>query len=334
MAVRNSYKAALALALAALTLAACGGDDSSDSSSGDTSGKGLEKTSIKVGTLKIGDLVGMYVAQDQGFFKEEGLTVTNVEMAGGAAIQPAVQSGQLDMGWSNVVSMVIAQTKGFDFRLMGAGVTLGPGHYENQVVLVLKDSPIKTPQQLAGKTIGLNTLGNINELGIKSYLQRHGVDLKSVRFVELGTPNGLPPLAQKRVDAIAANEPVVTLGTSGTGPARVLITNPFDSFGERPFLAGWMSTSKWLEENPKTAAAFMRAIEKAAKHIEQNPEAGIDALVKHSGLKADVARKMVQTIYTNKVTPADIEPWVKQAKQFGLTDKEFDPAQVLWQRAQ
>src|SRR5689334_5122589 len=97
--------AATALVALVFALAACGGDDSSDSaSSGSSSGTGPEKTTLKVGLLKIGDVLPYWVAEKQGFFKDVGFqNVTATEMAGGAAIQPAVQSGQLDLGWSNQV---------------------------------------------------------------------------------------------------------------------------------------------------------------------------------------------------------------------------------------
>jgi hypothetical protein len=75
-------------------------------------------------------------AQQQGYFKREGLKVEQVEAAGGAAIQPAIQSGDLDLGWSNVVSVVLAKSRNLDFEFLGGGAFLGPRHYKNQAVLV------------------------------------------------------------------------------------------------------------------------------------------------------------------------------------------------------
>jgi NitT/TauT family transport system substrate-binding protein len=322
---------AVALALAAVGLVACGGGSGGTTSSG--AKNGLESSSLKVGILKIGDILPYWAADEQGFFKKQGLSVKTVEMAGGAAIQPAVQSGQLDLGWSNVVSVVLAKSKGFDFRFFSGGVFLGPGHYQNQVVLVKKNSPITSPAQLVGKTVGFNLLGGINELAVRATLQREGIDPGKVKMVELGTPQVVPPLVQGRVDAVAANEPQITIGRQNDS-VRILMPNPFGALGKEPFLAGFMSTSKWLDAHPKTAAAFSRAIAEATRWVDQNPDAAHQLLSKHTGIPAKVVDKMIPSIPKPTVTPADIQPWINGAKEFGLTDKTFPPGDVLWKGAQ
>jgi NitT/TauT family transport system substrate-binding protein len=323
---------AVILALAVAGIAACGGDDSS----GDTasaSKNGLESSSLKVGILKIGDVLPYWAADEKGLFEKQGLSVKTVEMAGGAAIQPAVQSGQLDLGWSNVVSVVLAKSKGFDFRFFAGGVFLGPGHYQNQVVLVKKDSPITNPSQLVGKTVGFNLLGGINELAVRATLQHDGIDPSKVKMVELGTPQVVPPLVQGRVDAVAANEPQITIGRQDDS-VRVLMPDPFKTLSDEPFLAGFMSTSKWLDAHPKTAAAFSRAIAEATRWVDQNPDAAHQLLSKHTGIPAAVVNKMTPSIPKPTVAAGDIQPWIDGAKQFGLTDKTFPPADVLWTSAQ
>jgi NitT/TauT family transport system substrate-binding protein len=255
------------LAILALTVAGCGGSDESSSEGGG----GLEKTSLRVGLLTIGDLIPFWAAEEQGYFEHEGLKVKQVEMAGGAAIQPAVQSGDLDLGWSNVVSEVLAKSHDLEFQFFGGGAFLGPRHYRNQAIMVKKGSPITDASQLAGKTIGVNTLNNINHLSIQAYLDGIGVDPKSVKFLELGTPNTIEALAGGRVEAVAANEPFVTIGLQ-TGVAETLVYNPFEPFGKEPFLAGFMSTPKWLDENPKTAAAFARAVDKGIDWSSRTPK--------------------------------------------------------------
>ena len=306
-------------------LAGCG--DSDEPSSGDG---GPEKTSLRVGILTIGDLIPFWAARERGFFREEGLEVEEVEMAGGAAIQPAVVSGDLDLGWSNVVSVVLAKAEDLEFEFFGGGAFLGPGHYENQAIMVEQGSPISEPEQLSGKTIGVNTLNNINHLSIQAYLDEQGVDPSSVEFLELGTPNTIEALAGGRVDAVAANEPFVTIGLE-TGAAETLVSNPFSPFGKEPFLAGFMSTPQWLEENPKTAAAFSRAVDKGMDWVEQNPEAANRLLVEITGIEPAVATEMTPSLLKPQITEGDIEPWIGAAEEYGMTDTGFPASDVLWE---
>jgi NitT/TauT family transport system substrate-binding protein len=300
------------LALLVSTLAACG---DSDEPSGDG---GLEKTSLRVGILTIGDLIPFWAARERGFFREEGLEVEEVV------------SGDLDLGWSNVVSVVLAKAEDLEFQFFGGGAFLGPGHYENQAIMVEKGSPITEPGQLAGKTIGVNTLNNINHLSIQAYLDRQGVDPGSVEFLELGTPNTIEALAGGRVDAVAANEPFVTIGLE-TGSAETLVSNPFSPFGREPFLAGFMSTPQWLEENPKTAAAFTRAVDRGMDWVEQNPEAANRLLVEITGIEPAVAREMTPSLLKPQITASDIEPWIGAAEEYGMTDTSFPASDVLWE---
>jgi NitT/TauT family transport system substrate-binding protein len=316
--------AVAALVALVLTFGACGSDEST------SEGGGPEKKSLRVGILTIGDLLPFWVAQERGYFKDEGLKVEDVEMAGGAAIQPAVVSGDLDLGWSNVVSVVLARAQNLDFKFFGGGAFLGPGHYENQAILVKKGSPIKDPKQLAGKTIGVNTLNNINHLSIEAYLDGVGVDPGSVKFFELGTPNTLEALAAGRVDAVAANEPFVTIGLE-TGAADVLVYNPFEPLGKEPFLAGFMSTPKWLDENPKTAEAFSRAVAKGVAWVERNREEANRLLVSITEITPELARKMTPSLLKPRITAADIEPWIAAAKKYGMTDTTFPASDVLFQ---
>ena len=326
--------ALLAAVLVALAfgIAACG-DDEEGGEQAASGGTGPEKTTLKVGILKIADVFPLWVAQQQGYLKEAGFQkVEIVEMAGGAAIQPAIQSGQLDLGWSNVVSVVIGQPRNFDFKFFAGGTWIGPGAERNQVILVKKDSPIRDVKQLEGKRYGVNTLGNIAEVSVRAYLDQQGVDLDKVKIVELGTPLTVPPLAQGRVDAVSANEPAVTIGLN-TGGVRVLAENPYAAFGREVFLAGWMSNGKFLEENPRTVEAFSQAIDKAVAWTEdeQNKEAFNKLLAQNTGLAPNVVDKMVMSITKDRVTAADIEPWIEATKKYGLIEESFPPEDVLWQ---
>jgi NitT/TauT family transport system substrate-binding protein len=328
---RGRRPAALAtlLAVLALALAACGGDDSGGSSGG-SSGTGPEKTSLKVGLIKIGDVLPFWVAEKQGYFKDVGFdSVVGTEMAGGAVIQPAVQSGQLDLGWSNNVSVILAHAQKFDFKFFAGGVFLTPETMINQSILVKKDSPIKTAQDLVGKTIGMNTLGNLNELAAKAWLDREGVDPSKVKMVELGTPLTVPPLVQGRVAASTANEPAITTALA-KGDVRILADDPFAVFGDEPFLAGWMSTGKWLDANPRTAAAFAEAMQKSIAWVKANPDDANALLTEKTGIPAAVVGKMVKSVDKPEITPEDLQPYIDGAKKYGLMDTTFDASELIW----
>jgi ABC-type nitrate/sulfonate/bicarbonate transport system substrate-binding protein len=76
------------------------------------------QTKGKLGYMKIVDNAAMFLAMEKGFFKAEGLEIEPVPMAGGAVIVQGVTSGDLQFGWTNVISLYQAVVEGFDFKLI------------------------------------------------------------------------------------------------------------------------------------------------------------------------------------------------------------------------
>src|SRR4029450_6782540 len=112
----------------------------------------------KPGSSKIVDNPALFVRVEKGFFKTEGLELETVPMAGGAVIVQGVTSGDLQFGWTNVISLYQAHAEGFDFKLIAGGATNVRGSNETHAIVVGKDSPIKSAKDLEGKTVAVNTL--------------------------------------------------------------------------------------------------------------------------------------------------------------------------------
>ena len=118
----------------------------------------------KLGYMKIVDNAAMFMAMEKGFFKAEGLELETVPMAGGALIVQGVTSGDLQIGWTNVISLYQAYVEGFDFKLVAGGATNVKAKKESHTIQVTKASPIKSAKDLEGKTVAVNTLNNIVHL--------------------------------------------------------------------------------------------------------------------------------------------------------------------------
>jgi NitT/TauT family transport system substrate-binding protein len=129
-------------------------------------------------------------AQAAGYFAAEGLTVELVTVQGGAAALPRLATGDLDLTFTNYVSALLGQAQGKGHvpvrrrRLPG-----GPEHPADHDQA---GSAIRTPADLAGKKIAVNTLRNIVELTARSALETAGVDPGSVTFVEVPFPTWPP----------------------------------------------------------------------------------------------------------------------------------------------
>jgi ABC-type amino acid transport substrate-binding protein len=98
-----------------------------------------------------------------------------------------------------------------------SSISAGPARYD--AVLVKDSGPIRTPKDLEGRTVAVNTLQNVGPLTINAALEKAGVDYESVKYVEVPFPEMAAALEADRVDAAWVVEPFVTQGRrSGARP--------------------------------------------------------------------------------------------------------------------
>src|SRR5690625_1307677 len=201
-----------------LLLAACGPGDDGGAPAG-RAGDG-ELTEVTVGVLPIVDVAPIYVGIEQGLFEEHGLEL-NLELAqGGAAVVPGVVSGEIQFGFSNVTSLLLAAHEGLPLRIVAPGSsTTGEPGQDYAAVVTNPDSGIETPADLTGHTVAVNTLNNIGDSTVSKVVNDDGADPSAVEFIELGFPDMPAALSSGQVDAAWILEPhLSTAMNSGAVP--------------------------------------------------------------------------------------------------------------------
>jgi NitT/TauT family transport system substrate-binding protein len=253
---RPLLRGLLALTLAPLlALTACGNDSSPSNTAG-----GLEKTDIKVGLLPVMGVAPLYIALAKGYFEDEGLKVTPETFKSGADAIPAMTGGSIDAVFTNYVSLFSAQANGVaKFRVVAEASNAAPNSLG---IYVMPDSPIKDVKELEGKEIGVNANKNIATVVVNETLKSAGVNPDSVTYAVAPFPNMGGLLENRDIDAAFLPDPFATQLSIQLGIKRIVDagTNTLDGLP----IDGWAATEGWVKQNPKTAAAFQRAIQKAA----------------------------------------------------------------------
>jgi NitT/TauT family transport system substrate-binding protein len=158
--------AAVAVAVAAGALAACG------SSRASTSQSAVEKTDLTVAAVPASGAAGLYIAAQDGYFSAAGLHVTIVPVASGGDVLANLVNGSVDVDQGQWTSDIAAQAAGVKLHALAAGNAGGPGVQE---VTVPSGSPIRTVKQLAGKTIAVNALAGLTVLLTGTVLAANGM---------------------------------------------------------------------------------------------------------------------------------------------------------------
>ena len=287
-----------------------------------------QSTTVKIGYMPIGDCLQLYVAEELGFFKDEGLTIETTAMKGGAVIAPAVEAGEVQIGWSNAISIIIAHVKGFDFVFLTSGAMEKEPDHRVHSLLVGKDSSIKEVTDLVGKKVAINTLGNVNELSMMALADSAKIDIKQIQLVEIPFPQMEAALQNGSVDAILAIEPFVTLSLSH-GTARVLVKSIHQSFGEQFMIGSWFAKKSWIEKEPAVAAAFVKAINRASDYIAQNPGKIPEILVKYAKLPADLADKITLPYFASQFHVADLQRMIDITAKYKLIAAPYPATEII-----
>src|SRR5262245_59567597 len=142
------------------------------------------RTKLKIGYLKIIDLLPFFVASDKGYFHDEGLDLEAVPFAGGAAIGAALASGDLQIGWAGGPPFIRARDAGLDFKWLVGGVINEQWLYDTDCLMVQTGSAVRAPKDMVGKTLASNTLSSVNHLMMSAWLNQNGLAPDRVSFVE------------------------------------------------------------------------------------------------------------------------------------------------------
>lgn len=260
----RSIMATAAIGAVCLGVAGCGG------SSQKAQANGNGKVTVNVGIIPLTSTSALMLGVKKGFFDQENLKVVTHQAQSGAALVPAVASGQYQFAFSNNLSLILAYSKGLPVRIVRSANTAGsdPSPTEESLV-VSKSSGITSPKQLAGKTIALDSLNNTPQIAVMTTLKKAGVDPKSVKFVELGYPDMPQALKQGRVAAADISEPTLTVAKQ---QGLVSIANPYRDLAEGLPLSSWFTTQKFIDSNSDVVKRFDAAVDKSNNYAQKHPD--------------------------------------------------------------
>jgi NitT/TauT family transport system substrate-binding protein len=321
--MRRGWLVALGIA-AALVAGGCGDDDEETGGGG---GEQAETTKLTVGVIPIADVAPLYLGIKQGFFEEQNLEIEPQLAEGGAAITPAVLSGDFQIGFSNTVSLLIAASKELPVTIISQGVLGGKTEEEAWAdLLVLKDGPIKEPKDLEGKTIAVNTLSNICEVTIRKSLSDMGVDDSTLKWAEVPFPDMNAALEAKRVDGACVVEPFVSQGKAG----KAVGIDPF-YVNTAPDLtvATYFTSKQYAAENPEVVEAFVTAMEKSLDYAQQNPDAVRQILLEYTQIPPEAVENIKLPQWRQDITTDTVELLSQLSLEYGLIESEPDLNELI-----
>ena len=166
-----------------------------------------------------GAMASLWVAQEGGYFKGEGLDTELLYIGGGSLLIQSMLSGDVPFAYGPSVPVINATLRGADLALIG--------NTGNSLVFSIMSRPeIQQPAHLKGKKVGVTRLGGSTDWALDAALKQWGIERRELLVIQTGgMPEGLAALSSGGLDAVVLSPP---------SNFRAMLNSAFDGVGAQP----------------------------------------------------------------------------------------------------
>ncbi len=245
--------------------------------------------SLTIGVLPDVDSIPIIIAQEKGFFEEEGLDIRIEHFTSAADRESALQAGSLDGAVSDMLSAAFLTEGGFDVAI----TSMTNGSYK-----LLAGTAMSGSSDLSGKSIAIST-NTIIEYTTDMMLAERGLSPEDVEKTAIPQiPVRLEMLQSGQIDAATLPEPLASVAVE----AGATVLGSSDALGINPGVL--LFTADAVSEKKTELAAFYRAYNKAVEYLKSTAISEYaDILIEVSGFPEDVREQLTLPEYTPAALP-------------------------------
>src|SRR5437879_10179813 len=269
--------------LAAFLLAACGGP--SPASPAPSAGQ-VQSASIKVslpGLRMAFSQSDIAVAQAEGYFKEQKLTVTTEGLSTGVQTVQSVISGDSDVGGSSIEPVLSGAARG--------GLVIIGSYADRLPVVMESPSSITRPAELKGKALGIqpNGVNAFREIMTRMIYEGAGLSQSDITYVPVPDTGYVTALVTHRIDS-AILQQEQSVDAEAKDPSLHALVDLYKAV-PKYFYGTYFVKSTWLQSHREVAIRFLTAITKAHRFIYQNRAKAIGEIAQATGFPASEISK-------------------------------------------
>lgn len=282
---------------------------------------------IRVAGAQTEDMTNIYYAIQTGMFRRAGLDVELVDVRSGPVATAAVVSGTYEMAKGNLLAVFTAHLHNVPIVVVAPENVYTP-RYPLSLLQVATDSPYKTGADLNGKTGGVPGLNGITTLTMSAWVDKHGGDWRSLKFVEI--PNSLAEaaLVGHRVDMVAMQSPELDASLAD-GTSRT-IGDALGAIGSNYMYVGYIARSDWATEHADALRRFNRVLSQATSYVNTH-------LADTAPLVADLTKvhladikTMHRSLNATSLDPRLVQPFIDAAAKYEHISRAFPAREILW----
>jgi sulfonate transport system substrate-binding protein len=286
-------------------------------------------TEFRIGWQKNGVLA---LAKRRGALEkrlaDQGITVSWSEFTSGPPLLEALGAGALDFGATGDVPPLFAQAAGGALYYVG----IYRGSPAGSAILVRKDSPIKTLEDLKGKKVAFKRGSSAHNVTVKA-LRKAGLKPEDVQQVDLAPPDAAAAFKNGSIDAWSIWDPYLAIAEADPD-TRVLTTAEgiVDSY------SFFLANKDFTDANGTVIVNVLDELAKVGRSAQDNLDATVKELSEITGVPADVTRVTLQrpgADLGSVTTVSDAAAAYQQALadefyNLGIVPKKLTTGDIVW----
>jgi ABC-type nitrate/sulfonate/bicarbonate transport system substrate-binding protein len=265
-----------------------------------------EMIAVRVAYVPAVPGLAAWVAKERGFFAEQGLDVSFIPIQN-VSLMPGTVGKQVDIGMVTAPDVIKASAGGLNVTAVSGGHFEVEGSTTN-ILVARKGSGVKSIKDIAGKTVGTPTVGAILHVALLYWMKKEGVNLNSIRAVEVPFPNMPDQMAAGRIDVAVAAQPfadrMIAEGNLALGNQLLEVASPV-------LATLWIADRTWAEQNKLVIAKWTAAMRQAKDFIVTNPGVAREVLAQYSKLPVAVVQTLALPHFETTLQAKDLDVWIK-----------------------
>jgi len=264
-------------------------------------GQKSEDTNLKMGLLPILDILPFYVAEQKGYFEQEGITVEFVPVKSAQERDALMQAGEIDGMLNDLISTGLFNRDKVQIKIVATVRRAYPEAPQFRV-LAAPGSGITSVQDLVGVSIGISQ-NTIIEYLTDRLLEAEGLSPDQIQVVEVSAiPVRFEQLMAGQIQAATLPDPLAQ-GAMAGGATLVVDDSQYTQYSQSVLS---FSTAA-IETKPNTIKKFLKAWNRAVQELNNHPDQYADLLIEKGRVPESIQGSYQMPPFPEREVPSQAE---------------------------
>lgn len=235
-----------------------------------------DRVSVQLDYVVRGSHAMFFVANEKGYFKENGIEITKINRGSGSTdALRLVANGNAQFGFADLPTLMVGRARNVPAVALVAVNQQSP----LALISVKEKRDLKKPEDLKGLNLGVHPSGS-TYIFLKSFLSLNGMSLDDIKQSTVSPPYE-SFLLLGRVDAVPgyinAEVPELQAKAGGKGSLSILLGA---DYGYNAYGSGMFTSQDMIKKNPDLVQRFTKAYLKAFEHVISHPDDAVEIIIK------------------------------------------------------